>query len=393
MLQTERLINALTTSPKFLRTTILKMLLKIEKKDQTLISSDKKRIILNFASNYYYSLYSPTLCAFVAYRSGLSAVGINDYASLSSAKEFVKACKILNIPYSLGYHAECVPLFNEKRASCYVYGVPYNQIKKLNAELSSVREEKKDHVEALVKKINSRLKKYGICLSVKEVISSSLYHKGGAVTEKHVAKALSKKLLAAYSGQNLIDFLANALKIETTAEEKECLLAENNKYLLEDLTRVLYNNVYVFKAGETLRDAEELITINKNYGAITAYKLRIKKFDEEFLNYAVAELKNRNFEAVCFDDTCLSEEDALKTIEFLLSKDVLPVLVDRMGMPRQVIEKGDMNEVAFDCMRAVVGSGISANFDLDDGILGVNTLLKCPSLKKRIDLFKKIENR
>ncbi len=392
MLQTERLINALVDSPRFLRAKILKMLLKLEESDKSLVPTKKDKVVLNFASNYYYSLYSPSLCAYTAYRAGLKAVAVNDYASLSAGKEFFKACKVLGLPCSVGYHAECVPLFNEKKASCYVYGIAHNQIKNLNEELKPIREEKKQHVEALVKKINSRLKKYSVFISIKDVLASSLYNKGGAVTEKHVAKILSKKILEKYNEQSLLDFLSGVLKIQVNGEDKDCLLAKNNKYLSEDLTRIIYNNIEVFKAGETLREAEEFIVINKNYGGITAYKLRIKNYDEEFLSHAVKELKKRNFEAVCFDDTSLSKEDAKKTTNFILQNGLLPIAVNRMGMPRQIIPQGETDEKLYQCMLAVVGSSISTYFDVEDGIFGVNTLLKCPELETRIDLFRKIIN-
>ena len=364
MLQTERLINALVDSPRFLRAKILKMLLKLEESDKSLVPTKKDKVVLNFASNYYYSLYSPSLCAYTAYRAGLKAVAVNDYASLSAGKEFFKACKVLGLPCSIGYHAECVPFFNEKKASCYVYGIAHNQIKNLNEEF----------------------------IPIKDVFASSLYNKGGAVTEKHVAKILSKKILEKYNEQSLLDFLSGVLKIQVNGEDKDCLLAKNNKYLSEDLTRIIYNNIEVFKAGETLREAEEFIAINKNYGGITAYKLRIKNYDEEFLSHAVKELKKRNFEAVCFDDASLSKEDAKKTTNFILQNGLLPIAVNRMGMPRQIIPQGEMDEKLYQCMLAVVGSSISTYFDVEDGIFGVNTLLKCPELETRIDLFRKIIN-
>ena len=240
MFQTERLINALNESPVFFRKSILKTLLKHVADDKTLVQTPKKRVALNFASKYYYSLYSPSMCAYTAYRSGLYAVGVNDYASLASAKEFSKACSVLKLPCVIGYHAECVPLFNELQASCYTYGIPLNRVKLVENDLKAIRFEKKERVEALVKKINSRLKKYSVNLSISEVTFASSYYKGGAVTEKHVANILSKKIIEKFKiGNEIINFLQTVLKITVEESEKECLVLENNKYLLEDLTRVI----------------------------------------------------------------------------------------------------------------------------------------------------------
>lgn len=391
MLQTEKLINALSESPIFIRKLILKRLLKYEKVDKTLIPTPKNRVALNFASKYYYSVLSPSHCAYIAYRSGLQGASINDYASLTCAKEFVTACEVLKLPYTLGYHAECVPLFNEKQASCYTYGIPYNRIKSIEKDLADIRSEKKDHIEALVKKINSRLKKYKINISLLEVLASSTYFKGGAVTEKHVCNVLAKRIIDLYkTGESIIGFLNTVLKIELNQTEKDCILSSDNKYLNEDVTRVIYANVSVFKAGETLREATEFFKINKKCGGITAYKLRIKGYNEEDLIAKISLLKDKNFEAVAFDDTSLTSEDSDKVVNLLLDNGILPIAVNRMGMPRQVLLSGNMNEKLYSVMLAVIGSSISCSCDVDDGIFGVNTLLKCPSLSKRIELFKNI---
>ena len=331
------------------------------------------------------------MCAFIGYRHGVSFIAVNDYASLASAKEFSTACKILNIPYALGYHAECVPLFNETQASCYTYGVPLNRVKYVEQDLKNIRVEKREHIEALVKKINSRLKKYDINISFLEVLNSSLYIFGGAVTEKHAANILAKKLIdKLVDGVKIVEFLSTVLKITVTEYERDCLYSKNNKYLVEDLTRVIYSNIRVFKAGETLREPEELLALDKLSGGITAYKLRFKTFNEEFLLNAVSVLKSKGFNAVAFDETSLSSEDVEKSANLFLSENVLPIPVSRMGMPRQTVETSDMNESLYNSARAVIGNAVSVSYDVSDGLFGENTIKKCQSLKKRIELFKSI---
>ena len=391
MLQTERLINALNESPAFLRKSILKLLIKQEKYDKSLTPTIKNRVALNFASSYYYSLYSPSMCAYTAYRLGLKAVGVNDYASLASSKEFKKACKVLNMPYVLGYHAECEPLFNEVKASCYTYGVPFTKIKLIEKELKLIRVEKKEYVEALVKKINSRLKKYSIFVPILEVMASSTYLQGGAVTEKHVAKILAKKIIERFkTGEEIINFLTTVLKINVASEEKDYLTLSNNKYLNEDLTRVIYNNVHVFKAGETLRDASELLSLDEITGAITAYKLRLKNFDKNFILNAISTLKGKNFNAVAFSSDALTETETNEIANLFIENDLLPIVVDRAGMPRQVIDAKPMNETLYNSAKAVIGNAVSSSVSVDDGMFRKNTISKCPSLLKRIEIFKNV---
>ena len=391
MFQTEKLINALNESPVFLRKHVLKLLLKSKESDSSIVSSPKNRSVLNFASKYYYSLYSPSMCAFIGYRHGVNSVAINDYASLASAKEFSDACKILNLSYALGYHAECVPLFNETQASCYTYGVPLNRVKFIEQDLKNIRVEKREHIEALVRKINSRLKKYDINLSFLEVLKSSSYLFGGAVTEKHTANILAKKLIdKLVDGEKIVEFLSTVLKISVDDAEKDFLTSKNNKFLAEDLTRVIYSNIGVFKAGETLREAEELLALDKLSGGITAYKLRFKTFNEEFFKNAAVTLKRKGFNAVAFDETSLSSTEVEKTVALFLSENLLPISVSRMGMPRQTVETTDMNETLYNSARAVIGNAISASYDVADGLFGENTIKKCQNLLKRIELFKNI---
>ena len=220
---------------------------------------------------------------------------------------------------------------------------------------------------------------------------SSEYAKGGAVTEKHVAKVLAKKLTQNYkTGEEIINFLTNVLKILVPNDEKDCLLSSNNKYYIEDLTRVIYHNVHVFKAGETLFDSETLLSLDKLSGGITAYKLRFTCYDEEFLLKAVEVLKSKNFNAVCFDDAGFSLEETNKITTLFLNNGLLPIAVNRMGMPRQVVEATEMNDILYHTALAVIGNGYSASCDVADGIFGENTVQKCPDLRQRIEIFKNI---
>ncbi|MBR7160371.1 MAG: hypothetical protein IKD20_04970 [Clostridia bacterium] len=51
---------------------------------------------------YSFSPYSPTKATYMAYVAGLTSAGIMDHDSLSGAKEFKRACEILNIGSTSG---------------------------------------------------------------------------------------------------------------------------------------------------------------------------------------------------------------------------------------------------------------------------------------------------
>lgn len=391
MVQNEKLIEIINGSNSCLKINALKALVKRQKTDASLIPNKKEDVCVHYASKYYYSSFSPSFCAYAGYRAGNFGVGINDYASVGGFKEFKKASKILNIPYTYGYHLACEPLFKEDRAIVYGYGVSYEVSKSLNKDLEVYREKQKEIAFKYLEKVNSRLNKYKIQVTKKEVLKQSLYKKGGVLSEKHVFNVFAEKIIAKYGkGKEMVDLVVKILKIDNENKELAFLLESQNTFYADDLTKILFNNRDVFAVKEDLVLASEIININKKYGVISSYKIKPTNFDEQGLLKACEILKEKGFNAVTFDDRKIPSDKLDAIVDFFISNGLMPISLYRMGMPRQTGRQGDMPSILFDTAIAVIGNGISTAYNISDAMFGETTIQKCPDLKTRIELFKNV---
>ena len=301
MFYTEQLIKRLNSKTGFARKLALKGLLKQQKHHPEFVPSTKNIVPLHYFSTYYYSLYSPTLCAYDAYRCGSFGVGINDYATLNFYSEFKQACDVLKMPYVVGYHIECTPLLKEEKTVLYGYGIPNKYCKEIDAELKPLREEKLKVISTLIKTINEELRFYDLEVSLKDVLKISKHKKGGTVTEKHVAKVLAESVLDKFNKKNgVVDFVKNVLLISLNENEELFIGNRSNVYQVEYLTKVLYNEYCVKKSKRFLVDYSTYLKLNASYGIISSYRMDVSKYtDKEFLD-AVDLLKKYGFNGISF---------------------------------------------------------------------------------------------
>ena len=178
---------------------------------QEIISNETSRVEPreNDANNhihtiYSFSPYSPTMSAYMAYSSGLTSAGIMDHDSLSGAKEFKKACDILNIGSTCG--VEVRAKFNKgfgkmnhpDQTECVymaAHGVALRYVDELNNYLDFYRKKRNERNAKMCELITNKFSKFGIELNFeKDVLPLSMASEGGSVTERHLLYALAVKL-------------------------------------------------------------------------------------------------------------------------------------------------------------------------------------------------------
>ena len=387
MLNKEKLLNSLEGNGNIAKRTSLKHLLKLEKNNPELVPIQKELVPLHFTSNIYYSLYSPTMCAYFAHKSGCSAVAVNDYANLLAYKELKKACNLLSLLYACGYHVEIKPLFKEKKAVMYGYGAGVNDYKKITKALSEVCLMKKEEVLKKIKQINEEIKNYGISINEKAVLKNKLH----VTTEKDIAKNLAEILVDKFGkNEELLDFLKNALKIDSCENDLRFIKEQGNVYFIEDLAKVIYTKYAILNYKGKKPDCKRFIELNSSFGVISSYKISVKSYDEKELSNIAETLISYGFNAVTFKCSELANLETQKIIDFFINKGLLPISLYRMGLPRQHLPSGEVSNQAYLNSLAVVGNAISVNCDKDDGLFGANTVKLCSDLRKRIDVFANI---
>ena len=387
MINKEKLLEKLEGNDNLSKSASLKKLLKLEANNPELVPVQKELVPLHFTSDIYYSLYSPTMCAYHAHKSGCFAVSINDYATVKAYKELKKACEILSLPYACGYHVECKPLFNEKKAVLYGYGIAYKDYKDINDELFFVREAKKQGVVKTIENINKTIASYGITIPTKWVIKN----KKKVITEKNVAKVIANILIKKLGkDEALLEFLKTALKIDSCENDLRFIKEQENSYFEEDLAKVIYTKYGLLKAKDKKEDVKKFIKINQKYGVISAYRVQIKSFDEKQLKNIADTLLDNGFNAVTFKCNDIESSELDKIVDYFLERGLVAISLYRIGLPRQHMPTFEASNQLYLNSLAVIGNAISVNCDSNDGLFGINMINSCNDLKKRIEIFSNI---
>lgn len=387
MINKEKLLKSLEGNYSFFRKRSLKKLIELESVSPELVPVQKELVPLHFATNVYYSLYTPTMCAYFAHKSGVEAVAINDYATVAGYKELKESCDSLSLPCACGYHVECKPLFNEKKAVVYGYGVAYKDYKDLNLDLSEERYKKQKSIIKIVENVNKVISFYDISLPIKSVIKS----KNNVVTEKNVAKVLAEILVNKFGkDEALLTFLKNVLKIDSCEGDLRFIKEQENSYFEEDLAKVIYTKCALLKPKDKKEDCKRFIKMNNKYGIISAYKVNIKKYDERSLQEIVTVLKDNGFNAVTFKCSDIESGDVDKIVDYFMDKGILPISLYKMGLPRQHLPINEESNQLYLNSLAVIGNAISVEYDRGDGLFGINNVINCANLKKRVEIFSKV---
>lgn len=387
MINKEKLLKSLEGNYSFLKKKSLKKLIELESANPELVPVQKELVPLHFASNVYYSLYSPTMCAYFAHKSGSQAVAINDYATVSAYRELKEACDIISLPYACGYHVECKPLFNERKAVLYGYGVAYKDYKDLTLDLYDERLKKQKAIIKIVENINKVISFYGVTISVKAVLKN----KNNVITEKNVAKVLAKSLIEKFGkDEDLLAFLKNVLKIDSCEGDLRFIKEQENSYFEEDLAKVIYTKCVLLKSKDKKEESKKFIKINNKYGVISAYKVNVKGADEKQLKVIADTLIENGFNGVTFKCNDIEKEDLDKIVDYFMGRGLLVISLYKTGLPRQLMPLEEESMQLYLNSLAVIGNAISVEFDREDGLFGKNTVKNCQDLKKRVEIFSNV---
>ena len=389
----EKLTDALNHKSYLVKKLALKELVKMEKTSQELLPTVKDIVPLHFSSFKSYSLYSPTMCAYIAHRSGAFGVGICDYATLSYAQEFKKACRTLSLPYACGYRVDGKSIFGDDGTTVlYGLGIPV-EFEPYYAELfKSVQSQKTQNTLELIDKINSNLQGQGITVNLKQLQKEAKKH-NSIFTEKHVAKNLAENIVDTFGkGKGLLEFIDKYMGIVSCEGETRFLHESENMYFTEDLAKVIYNNYLKPMLKKEQSDLSKFIKLNEELGVISSCGLEISEFNEEELTKIVKVLRKNGFNSVTIRNKLLTKEEYLKIVNFFSENEMLALSMYGVGLPRQHVPNSSQGE-DFKASLAVIGNSVSIAYDKKDGLFTNRTISKCPNFEKRLVLFANIGKR
>lgn len=384
---------------------------------------DKGYVNNHIHTIYSFSPYSPTKAIWMAYSAGLTTAGIMDHDSISGAKEFIEAGRIIGIATTIG--VECRVDFSQtplkgrrinnpdQHSIAYIalHGIPHTQIARVKEFFAPYTVERNKRNRQMIQKINDIFKDYNIQLDFdKEVIPLSQYHDGGSITERHLLFALSKKIVRSFgNGQKLVDFLKIDLGIDIKPKIEKYLLDENNDFYEYDLLGVLKSDlvdkIYIDATLEC-PDVRKVLAFAKEIGAISAYAYlgdvedsvtgdkKSQKFEDHYIELLFEVIKDLGFDAVTYMPTRNTMDQLKRVKELCRQYDLFEISGEDINSPRQSFICQALDNPLFenliDSTWALIGHEIAATKDISDGMFSSKTISKYSDLKKRIEVYKKI---
>ena len=309
---------------------------------------------------YSFSPYSPTKAAYMAYCAGLTSAGIMDHDSLSGAKEFKKACEILNLGSTVG--VEVRVKFNkgfgklnhpDQNECLYMaaHGVALKHVDEFNSYLEFYRQKRNERNRQMCQKISQKYSKFNIELDFeKDVAPLSQSFEGGSITERHLLYAMAVKIDKCF-GQTtaLIDFLEKDLNLSVSEKARGYILDKQNPNYLYDLLGVLKMDTKFFyiDADEEMPICEEFIKKATSLGAIPAYAYlgdvgnsvtgdkKAQKFEDDYLEDLLIELKKAGFKAIAYMPTRNTKEQLARLQQLCKKYDFFEISGEDVNSPRQ----------------------------------------------------------
>lgn len=280
---------------------------------------------------YSFSPYSPTMAAYKAWEAGLLTVGIMDHDAVAGCREMLEAGKALDIAATVGFEVrvnfsgtsmEGRRLNHpDSRNLVYmaVHGIPSQRLEDAREFLKPIQDARNDRNRAMLDRMNAIIAPWGLeqVDFQRDVYAESMAAEGGTITERHLMWALAKKVVQKTGkGEPLVSFVESTMGIPIPGRVKTFLLDRDNPHYLYDLLGVfkstIIGEVYIQPNHEECIAVRQMVDFAHTIGAIPAYAYlgdvgesptgdkKAQKFEDDFLDDLLPELKRIGFDAVTY---------------------------------------------------------------------------------------------
>ena len=371
-------------------------------------------------TTYSFSPYSPTAAVYFARKAGLCTCGLMDHDSIAGAEEFLQAAALAGMAATIGM--ECRVSFKDTPfatrrinnpdqdgvAYMAMHGVPHNRAHELNDRYAPYREKRNVRNRKMVEAVNGLMGKYGVAIDFdRDVLPLSNYAVGGTVTERHLASALSYKMLEVVGrGEKLVSFIKDELGMPLSAKVEGYLLDESNPHAMYDLLGWVKSDLiskFYIDATDELPDVREALKLCDEMGAISAYAYlgdvgnsvtgdkRAQKFEDDYLDELVPYLKELGFKAITYMPS-RNTRPQLDRVRALCEKyGLLQISGEDINSPRQSFVCEAQRDPAFrnlfDSTWALIAHEWRSTVDPQNGLFSAESVKKWPGLNERVGAF------
>ncbi len=312
-------------------------------------------------TTHSFSPYTPADAVYTAYMSGLCTAGIMDHDTVSGAREFIEAGGLLGMPVTVG--VECrvdmknTPfsgrrINNPDQNSCaYVamHCIPHQHIEAVDAWFAPYRAARGVRNRAMCKVINNLVPSALAIDYDSDVLPLSV----SAVTERHILFALTHKITNLYPApEDALRCLKADLGLDITAKAEKNILAgrETPQFYEYDILGVLKSSLvekfYIDATGE-LPDVRDFIAMVHKFDGLAAYAYlgdvgdsvtgdkRAQKFEDDYLDALMDELKALGFDAVTYMPTRNTPAQLDRVMRLCEKRGFMQISGEDINSPRQ----------------------------------------------------------
>ncbi|MGD9264258.1 MAG: PHP domain-containing protein, partial [Lysobacterales bacterium] len=371
-------------------------------------------------STYSFSPYSPSMIAVKAAQAGLQTVGIMDHDSVSGCAEFLEACKAVNIASTAGFEmrvnmdgtsVEGRKTNNPDEANISyiaIHGIPETRLAAFQQFLEPMQAARIERDRREVEKLNAVLANLGapVLDFDDDVLVISEAANGGSVTERHILYALALKLIEVHGqGQSLVDYVEGNMRIPLVGKLRDLLLDEDNPHYAYDLLGVfksaLVPEFFVPSGHDECISVFDAVCFANDMGAIPAYAYlgdvgdsatgdkKAEKFEDDFLDELVPELKDIGFKAVTYMPPRNTRQQLQRLQKLCRENQLMEISGVDINSSRQsfncpILLEPDFSHLA-DAAWALIAHEKLAAADANLGIFNPENPLATLSLRERID--------
>lgn len=371
-------------------------------------------------STYSFSPYSPTKAVWMAAQAGLVTAGLMDHDSLSGAREFIEAGRIMGIATTVG--AECrasfagTPLVTrrinnpDQTGVGYValHGVPHSQIQAVIDFFKPIQSARKIRNLTMTDRLNGLLKSAGIELDyVRDVEAISEWKNGGEVTERHLLYAVAQQLIQRLGvGAPLVEFLRRTLQIPVSEKAEQYLMDPENPFVAYDLLGVLKSDLvekFYIPATEECPPIQKLAEFAHAHQIILAYAYlgdvgqsvtgdkKTQAFEDSYLDELFPLLKDLGFHALTYMPSRNTREQLTRIRSLCERYELFQISGEDINQPRQKFICEAQRDPFFAHLQksawALVGHEIMASRSLQLGMFHPDVLGVLPGLTSRIESY------
>ena len=371
-------------------------------------------------TTYSFSPYSPTAAVWFAREAGLCTCGLMDHDSIAGADEFLAAAEVAHMAATIGM--ECRVSFantpfadrklnNPDQAGVmYVtlHGVPHDRVRELNDYFAPYREKRNDRNRKMVDSINGMMAPYGVTIDFeRDVLPLSNYAKGGSVTERHLSSALAIRMLEVVgSGDKLISFIKDELKLPISAKIEGYLRDESNPHRMYDLLGWIKSQLisrFYIDATDELPDVREILALADRIGAICAMAYlgdvgdsvtgdkRAQKFEDDYLDELIDYVSDLGFRAVTYMPSRNTRAQLTRLRALCESHNLFQISGEDINSPRQSFVCEAQRDPAFanlyEATWALIAHEWRSTGNPAGGLFSKESCEKWPDLNDRVKAF------